>query len=198
MICPNCKKENKYSNIKCEYCHTQLIDVNKFIPKTKKALIQEPIQINISKEQSGCLINGLFLLFVMPWLLTGIMLIGLGLFIYNIEKQETKGYKTTIATIKEFTACNYEDTCYAVYEYEVEGIVYQIIPDFTMTSNLFNKQETIHYNPKNPTESIIYTNVSAFIIAGSIIVTCVVIAFIIKSKIVKKIKKKHEQNINKK
>lgn len=30
MICPNCKKENKNTNIRCEFCSTQLIDVNEF------------------------------------------------------------------------------------------------------------------------------------------------------------------------
>ena len=38
MMCPNCGKENKNTNVKCEFCSTQLIDINEYNSPNKVEL----------------------------------------------------------------------------------------------------------------------------------------------------------------
>ena len=56
--CPNCGKENKNTNIKCEFCSTQLIDVNEINQHSDFSFNGNNVEtkeINVSTKKVGCL-----------------------------------------------------------------------------------------------------------------------------------------------
>ena len=195
MMCPNCKKENKNTNIRCEFCSTQLIDVNEFNQQgifTPNGNIVETKEINVSTKKVGCLSNILILIFVGPWLLFGIAFLGVGLFSTISEHNQTKGYEKTTGILKDYTNCSYEDgseLCEAIYEYQVNGITYSVSPSTLSNRGGFEENETVYYNPNNPSESVIYAGWSTLTIIGFIIVIVVIVIFVFKNIIMKKISK---------
>lgn len=195
MICPNCKKENKNTNIRCEFCSTQLIDVNEFNQQgifTPSGNIVETKEINVSTKKVGCLSNILILIFVGPWLLVGIAFLGVGLFSTISEHNQTKGYEKTTGILKDYTNCSYEDgseLCEAIYEYQVNGITYSVSPSTLSNRGGFKENETVYYNPNNPSESIMYASWSTLTIIGFIIVVVVSVIFAFKNIFIKKISK---------
>jgi len=195
MMCPNCKKENKNTNIRCEFCSTQLIDVNEFNQQgifTPNGNIVEAKEINVSTKKVGCLSNILILIFVGPWLLVGIAFFGVGLFSIISEHNQTKGYEKTTGILKDYTNCSYEDgseLCEAIYEYQVNGITYSVSPSSLRNIGGFQQNDIVYYNPNNPSESVMYAGWGTLTIVGFIIVIVVIVIFVLKNIIMKKISK---------
>ena len=108
MICPNCKKENKNTNIRCESCSTQLIDISKHINASDSPIVKSK-EISISTKKVGCISNIALLIFIGPWLLLGISFLIVGLFSSISEHNQTKGYEKTVGTLKDYTNCTHED-----------------------------------------------------------------------------------------
>lgn len=195
MICPNCKKENKNTNIRCEFCSTQLIDVNEFNQQgifTPSGNIVETKKINVSTKKVGCLSNILILIFVGPWLLFGIVFLGVGLFSIISEHNQTKGYEKTTGILKDYTNCRYEDgseLCEAIYEYQVNGITYSVSPSTLRNRGGFKDNKTVYYNPNNPSESIMYSSWRTLTIIGFIIVVVVSVIFAFINIFIKKLSK---------
>lgn len=167
VFCPHCKKLNKKTNIQCEFCATQLIDVNKIS------------KIDIPTKKASWILIIFALLFVGPFLLPGILFLGVGLFDGIHEYTQTKGYEKTIATLKDYTNCTYNDECKAIYEYQVDGIIYTVSPDLLGNSDAFAKNDTVYYNPNNPSESIIYTGWNISVIIGLILIISALLPLVI-------------------
>lgn len=198
--CPNCGKENKSTNIKCEFCITQLIDENEFNQHSNFTVeaFGENKGINVSpKKVHGCLSSIFSLIFAGPWLLAGIMFFVFGLFSGISEYNQAKGYEKTTGILKDYVNCNYEDgseECEAVYEYQVNGVAYTVSPNLLSNRGFFKENATVYYNPNNPRESIIYSIWNIFIIVGLIIIIVVSLILISKKKMMKKLSKS-EDNI---
>lgn len=196
MICPNCGKENKNTNIKCEFCSTQLIDVNSF--NQKGILLENGNILNnngteVSSKKAGCLIYILILIFNGPFLLTGLAFLGVGLFSSISEHNQTKDYEETTAILKDYTNCNYDDGtefCEAIYEYQVNGITYTVSPKLRSNRSGFKYTDTVYYNPNNPSESIMYADWNSLTIIGTVILSIIIVIFIITAIVIKKKKRK--------
>lgn len=206
MICPNCRNENKNTNIKCEFCSTQLIDVNDFNQQgviTSNGNIVETKEIKVSTKKVGFLSNILILIFVGPWLLMGIAFLGIGLFSSISEHNQTKGYEQTTAILKDYKNCTHDDgseLCEAIYEYQLNGITYSISPNLLSNRDGFDKSAIVYYNPNNPSESVMHAGWSILTIVGFIIVIVVIVIFVFKTILMKKIlegKDNITMNINK-
>ena len=193
--CPNCGKENKNTNIKCEFCSTQLIDVNEINQHSDFSFNGNNVEtkeINVSTKKVGCLSSILILIFVGPWLLAGIAFLGVGLFSSISEHNQTKGYEKTTAILKDYTNCTYDDgseMCEAIYEYQVNGVTYTVSPSTLSNSGGFEERDTVYYNPNNPSESIMYASWSNLTIVGFIIIIVVSAILISINKVIKKIAK---------
>lgn len=178
MVCKNCGKENKNTNIRCEFCNTELIDTNNYFNQENIAYgtntILKPQEVEISTKKIGCfsVIFGLLLNGI--WILFALVFIGFGLYSYISEHNQTKNYDETVATLVNYKNCRNDDgteICNAVYEYEVNGIIYTTSPNVLSNRGGFETTETVYYNPNNPSESIIY--------ASSVNIILIVIGFII-------------------
>lgn len=195
VCCPNCGKENKNTNIKCEFCSTQLIDENEFNQHSNFAVddnIAETKEINVSSKKVGCLSSILSLIFVGPWLLFGIVFLGVGLFSSISEHNQAKGYEKTTGILKDYVNCTYDDgneLCEAVYEYQVNGVTYTVSPSTLSNTEGFNERDTVYYNPNNPSESIMYSSWNSLTIVGAIIVIVVIVILISINNTNKKILK---------
>ena len=189
--CPNCERENKNTNIKCEFCSTQLIDKNKYNQHSNflvNANDAETKEINVSSKTVGCLGKILSLMFIGPWMLFGIVFLGVGLFSSISEHNQTKGYEKTTGIL---TNCIVDK---AIYEYQVNGDTYIASPNMSSNCDGFKERDIVYYNPNNPSESIMYANWSILIIIGLILVIVPIIILIYINNQKKKILK-GEENI---
>ncbi len=199
MICRNCGKENKNTNIRCEFCNTELIDTNNYFNQENivygSNTILKPQEVEISTKKIGCfsVIFGLLLNGI--WILVASAFIVFGLYSYISEHNQTKNYDETVATLVSYKNCRNDDgieICNAVYEYEVNGITYTTSPNLLSNRGGFKTIETVYYNPNIPSESIIYTSSVNIIL---IVIGFIILFGIIGSFIYKVIKiKKHTQN----
>lgn len=187
-MCPNCGKENKTTNIKCEFCGQNFIE-KEIIDSTNSLNVSVLTSTNGSNKNSlkkaGCVSNIILFMSFGPFILAGILFTGVGLYSYISERSQTKNYDNTIATLKDYINCEYDDgdeLCEAVYEYQVNGITYTISPNQLSNPGGFKTTDTVYYNPNNPKEAIIYANWGTLTIIG-IIITIVIISFFIKANI---------------
>ena len=72
MICPNCNKENKNTNIKCQNCGFQLIEDNNSNSENIKIIELPP----------GCLVNMLMFFMFIPIIMAGLGFTCLGVYQY--------------------------------------------------------------------------------------------------------------------
>ena len=193
--CPNCGKENKNTNIRCEFCSTQLINTNEYDQYSNLVLNGnnlESKEINVSTKKVGCLTNILMLIFAGPWLLVGIVFFGVGLFSSISEYNQTKGYEKTIGILKDYGECTYDDgneLCEAIYEYQVNGVIYTVSPNLLSNSDGFDESDTVYYNPNNPSESLMYSSWSNLTIVGLIFIIVVSVILVFINRKIKKISK---------
>ena len=188
--CPNCGKENKNTNIKCEFCSTQLIDENNFNKYDNFLVNNDGIEtkiINISAKNDDYLGKFLISIFVVPWILGGILFLGIGLFFNIYERNQAKGYEKTIGLLIEYNGDE------AIYEYHVNEDTYTVSPKMTSNLNIFAEQDTVYYNPNNPSESIVYTNWSIFTVTGFIVAIVPIIILLFVNKKRKKLKDKYNK-----
>ena len=136
MVCRNCGKENKNTNIRCEFCNTQFIDDNYFnqeniMSDTSNVLSTKNIEV--STKKIGCFSVILSLLLNGMWILFALAFIVFGFYSYISEHNQTKNYNKTFATLVSYKNCRNDDgteICNAVYEYEVNGVTYTTSPNF--------------------------------------------------------------------
>lgn len=189
MICPNCKNDNKNTNIRCDFCSARLnyVDVNDYLNEYKNL---ETKKVNISSKKVGCLGGIISLIFFGPMLLIGILFIGIGLYSSISVHNETKGYEKTTGILKDYENCYYDDgreLCGAKYEYQVNGVTYFSSSSTISSKDGFNESETVYYNPSNPSESVIYADWNHFISVGFLFATVPILFLIIFLGVIKKI-----------
>ena len=200
MICPNCQRENKNTNIRCEYCQTQLIDVQEHLKKN--ANYTEPIVIDLgatsqTPEQqakntnlSCCIMSFIIMMFIGPFLLVGLAFLGIGTYCYIEEQKAIETYVETTGELYNFERCTYndgEELCTPVYLYEVDGQIYTASPSSSSTKDNFSQKETVYYNPNDPSENLIKADWHTLIIVGGVfsivpIAIIATIAFTYKNK----------------
>lgn len=93
--------------------------------------------------------------------MAGIAFFGVGLFSSISEHNKTKGYEKTIAILKDYTNCTYDDgseLCEVIYDYQVNGVIYTVSPSTLSNSSGFEERDTVYYNSNNPSESIMYAS----------------------------------------
>ena len=99
------------------------------------------------------------------------------------ENNEIKGYKQTVGQLLNRFEC-YENKCSAIYTYEVDNQVYNVINQ--KNSTYFPLKEIVYYNPNNHKESKIKSTDNIwFIMTGTTILFILNITYIIKTKLKK-------------
>lgn len=184
MICPNCKKENKNTNIRCEYCSTELIDIKKhdelgFDLKDYKEVVVPTKKFNMVANILIFLFSLCFVFFV----LFGIF----GVYLTVIEYNQRKGYEKTTATLIEDENCIEKediDICEPQYryKYKVDGKNYFVSLD---SEEVGEENITIYYNPQKPDEHVVHHDWSLFVFAGIIPIVIIIITFVFKRKFIK-------------
>ena len=197
MICRNCGKENKNTNIRCEACNTQLIDTDDYFNREKIGYgMNVPLErqeVYVSTRTIGCL-NGIFsLLFNGMWILFAVVFIGFGLYSYISEHNQTKNYDETVARLVSYENCRNDDgteLCNALYEYEVNGVTYTTSPNVLSNRGGFGTTETVYYDPGNPSEAIIYASEVdvVLIVTGFVILVAIIGCSIYRRIKIRKIK----------
>ena len=148
MLCKNCGKENKNTNIRCEFCNYEIIETNE-ISERKNITFHQKIIIMI-----------VILIFGYK-LVEGLLLIGSVVYSYLLEYNQKKDYDKTVASLTDYVNCEYEEgteICNAIYEYKVDDVIYTISSDFLADKNAFRTLETVYYNPSVPSEAVIYND----------------------------------------
>lgn len=177
MICNKCGRKNKNTNIRCEFCSNQLIDVETY----QQSKINDVVILNGEHSKaSGCIIKLIVFMSLGPFLLAGILFFMVGLFATISEENQIRDYEKTTGVLKGYTSCEYDDgseLCRVKYEYQVNEKSYTVSPNSLGDMESFKSEEVVYYNPNNPQESIIRAGWHVHMIFGGILT--IVIGFII-------------------
>ncbi len=188
MLCPQCGKENKNTNIKCEYCGYELINGEEIKNDATKASIKMVKRF----------VKIIFGAFCLPLLIIGVVFLIIGIKENMAEVTQAKDYVETTGHLKNFINCKVDDgteVCEAIYEYQVDGKTYTASPKMTGTRNAFKKEKTILYNPNRPQENVIYAGYGIFIIVGLCLIMAAIAIIFSKRKIIKRLEQVEEQNL---
>lgn len=71
----------------------------------------------------------------------------------------------------------------------MNGITYSVSPSILSNRGGFEENETVYYNPNNPSESIMYACWSTITIIGVIIIIVVIVIFVFKNIFMEKLSK---------
>lgn len=118
--CPNCGQENKNTNIKCEFCGTDLnfVEQNDNFTNVNNSQINTK-NINLSNKVMKYIING-FLIFTMaPILFFVIVCIFISLYFNITNYIKSKDYVETEGRFVNYQNCKYNgsnEVCEAVYQ----------------------------------------------------------------------------------
>lgn len=188
MLCPNCKNENKSTNMKCEFCGNDLIDTLDYDKSgfySSNNETPQPKEVKVSKKSISILLNA-FVIFVCGFMiLGGIVFLSIGIFNKLAENKEIEGYEKVTAYLKKSPNCS-GMTCERMYVYEVEGISYNV--SFDSVSLYKGNSMKVYYNPELPSQYFIKSGLFTInIFCGIIsIIISLVIFIIFKTVIIKK------------
>lgn len=193
--CPNCGRENKNTNIRCESCDTEL----NHIEQSNNFLNNDYSQTNVKTIDFGSkkakhIISVILIFLLAPWFLVGLAFIGVSSYSSIADNSKSKNYLETEGKLISFENCQYDDDgdelCNGVYEYTVNGVTYKGSPNLLSNRSGFKQTATVKYNPDNPNEYVMNSGWNGLLIAGIIMVTVVVIIFIAVKKTIKKLSRK--------
>ena len=192
MICKNCGKENKNTNIRCEYCGTGFYEFNDY---GNPIIEDESIKLKTSTFR---IIVNIFLGFILfPIMFSGALLFGIGAYDIVPKFIESFGYQKAQGTLINYKNCNrsnQEDYCDGIYEYNVNGKAYTGSPDEKRNKDGFDKYITVWYNEKTPEDYVIYDDVFfIFLLIGFCLVSIPLAIFIVVNVIFKKVEKKEKE-----
>lgn len=180
MICSNCKKENKNSNIKCVHCSSQLIDINDFKEERKKAEEQSKKVYKILSNTTLYRITGTILfMIIMCFIYIIIDVVGYCRFI---------NYPKTTAILQDYTDCIYSETdktCKAIYEYKIDDTTYINTTKTRKSIEDYKIVETIYFDQKNPQKSLVHSwdDVKEQMLIIIILITIIIILWKIEKKL---------------
>ena len=113
----------------------------------------------------------------------GIIFLIVGLISNISEKEKSKDYIETTGILVDYELVD-EDTGYkGIYKYTVDNNDYYISPSRITKKSDYKQTEVVRYDPKNPSEAIIYANWDILIIVGAIIIgitLAILIYFLVK------------------
>ena len=191
MVCRNCGKENKNTNIRCEFCNTELSSIDDNSSQKKE---------EVTLEQKLCLlcfwvISGVMIIY-------GLFLIGNSVYSWILENKIKNEYNMATATLVDYTNCEYDEdnneVCNAIYEYVINNNTYMVSLDLEAIRDVYENSEIVYYNPNNPSESVIYAGTERFLsrivsVVLGIVMICVAIFVVLFTlanyKIIKEAKK---------
>ena len=177
LICKNCRKENKSTNIKCEFCNSELVSLgDTFNSKREEITLQQKLCMLCFFVISGAMI------------VYGLFAISSSVYTFILENKIKNEYNETYASLIEYTDCQVDEdnneVCNAIYKYEVNNNTYTVSLDLEVVRDVYQNSEIVYYNPNNPSESVIYAGMERnlarmFGIVLGIIMICVAIFMIL-------------------
>ena len=177
MVCSKCKKENKNTNIRCEFCNTELVNLDNISnPKREEITLQQKLCMLCFFVTSGAMI------------VYGLFAICSSVYSFILENKIKSEYNQTYATLVEYTDCEVDEdnneVCNAIYKYEVNNNTYTVSLDLEVVRDVYQNSEIVYYNPDNPNKSVIYADtekdiVRIFGIISGIVMICVAIFIIL-------------------
>lgn len=190
--CPNCGNENKNTNIKCEFCGTEI----NHIEQNNNFYYKDYPQINLGSKKIKFIINAILIFLLIPWFLIGLIFIGVSTYSHISASNESKNYLETEGKLVSYDDCGSE-LCSAVYEYSVNGVIYKGSPNLLSNRSGFKNTVIVKYNPDKPNEYVINSGWNNLLITGVIMVTVVLLIFISGKKLLKKLFNKLNNTIEK-
>lgn len=202
MKCINCGNENKNTNIRCEFCGTELNSFNQNDNFLNKDYSQANIQqIKLNGKKVKLIINVILIFMLAPWFIVGVAFISVSAYSNISDNNKAENYLETEGKIISYDNCEYDDDgdelCNAVYEYVVNGITYKGSPNLLSNRSGFKEIITVKYNPSNPSEYVIDSGWNSLLITGIIMVVIVSLIFISAKISLKKLSNKVNDAIKK-
>lgn len=146
MKCINCGKDNKNTNIRCEFCDVDLerVEVNK----------EEDVTL------SQKIITIVSLVVVSIVIVYGLILVGNAIYLGGSWAITKNRYEYTTGLLEEVTDCRLdednESICSAIYSYKVGENEYKVLFDGGYSLDDYNNVGSIYYDENNPEESVVY------------------------------------------
>lgn len=175
--CSNCGKENKNTNIRCEFCNAELN-----IPKSNE-------NFESKSKKIERIVNIVLLLALLPGFLLGILFTGVSIYSTVTDISKSKKYLETEGKLVNYENCQYEsdgnELCNAIYEYTVNNTTYKGSPKLLTSRSEFKETVKVKYNSNNPSEYLIDAGWNTLLIAGIIIIVATSTTFILFKKDIK-------------
>lgn len=171
MTCKKCGKENKNTNIKCEFCGNQLIDIKKDKEKIN--------QTSIKNTYIELILISLITYIIIIVFTSSLIIEGYSN--TTAQNNATKNYLETEAKLLDVTNCSYDDgdeLCLATYEYKVKGKTYYAYPNYLWSKSKYKDVLIVKYNPDNPSEYVLDPRVDSLLVVGIGFLTMFTIVFI--------------------
>lgn len=187
MICKNCGKENKDTNIKCEICNYELQNLEDIL---------KPKKVKITLEQKICML--FFRIICIIMIAYGLFAISSSIYSIILENKIKKEYNQTNATLVEYTNCQFDEEnieiCSAIYKYEVNDNTYTMLLDLDAVRDVYPDTEIVYYNPNNHRETAMYFGIERYvyrifgIVSGIVIIPIAVFIILFTNSIYKLLK----------
>lgn len=194
MKCINCGRENKNTNIKCEFCGTMLNTPDNFLNKDYSK--DDKNIIHLSKGKTLLIVNIFLIIATGVWFIVGASFVAVSVYSNITDYNKAKYYLETEGKLVNYDKCELDDDgtelCEAVYEYVVDGVSYHGSPDLLSNKSGFKEVMTVKYNPNSPSEYLIDAGWNNLLIIGIILVVITVSIFIVVNIFVNKLYKTEE------
>ena len=190
--CPSCGHENKNTNIKCEACQTKLNYVAQEDVKT----------INLGSKKFKFILNAILIFITAPFFLGGLFFTYASSYSLITDYNKSKNYLETEGKLVGYDNCRADnegdEMCKAIYEYKVDGVVYNASPNASRNQSGYSKTATVKYNPNNPSEYIMDSGWISLLITGiailGVVLTIIISINVALKKLVEEAKKYQKDN----
>ncbi len=188
--CPNCGNENKNTNIRCEFCGTELNQSVKEDNFLNRDYSQENVKvINLETKKAKHIISIILIFILAPWFLLGFAFIGVSTYSKIYDNNKSKNYLETEGKLVSYDY-QYDELYNGVYEYCVNDIIYRGSPNLLSNPSGFKQTITVKYNPNNPSEYVMDSGWNKSMFCGIIMVIVTLGIFILIKILLKKISNK--------
>ncbi len=178
MRCKNCGAENRNTNTQCDFC-------NEIFDEQYYNNCEENFQLFLGNKIGKRLNNVVLILLLIPWLLIGLLFIGVSTYSKVLDFIKSKNYITANATLVGYSDCERrgeEELCSAIYEYEVDGITYKASSSLISSKSNFSQIDKVKYNPENPKEYSMNKGWNFLFVVGIIMIIVPIMIFVFIQK----------------